>query len=154
MSKVQKAWTTVCSLPMRDWNGIRRTGRGGDAQVCSLPMRDWNGEYKVVYPHLSVTSVAYLWGIEMIQNLGPRLLSSRVCSLPMRDWNVVWWMTRIYLGKSVAYLWGIEIHLPDHVLRALDGSVAYLWGIEIMLSWLLNMKTSIKVCSLPMRDWN
>jgi len=71
----------------------------------------------------------------------------------MRDWNGAPPLQAHPRFQFVAYLWGIET-IGDCVIMVLkDKFVAYLWGIETVHKR-LSLLPNIRVCSLPMRDWN
>ncbi len=100
--------TTVCSLPMRNWNRLPSIIRRKDrSRVCSLPMRNWNnrarGKLQRAKPF-----VAYLWGIETLTIPDFSSSAANVCSLPMRNWNIPTVRLRKTGMTFVAYLWGIE----------------------------------------------
>ena len=122
--------TTVCILPMRDWNFQIQHKRCQLSPVCILPMRDWNADDQKFWSE-GLGFVSYLWGIETIRALAAN---------PDKQ------------DSFVSYLWGIETaHFDkffDHrfclyltyeglKLESLGlgcfgpaGFVSYLWGIE------------------------
>ena len=143
--------STVCILPLRDWNTRTVFGWSPNRDVCILPLRDWN-------------SPMYGWYRS----------NNSVCILPLRDWNKAELNTVNSAVEFVSYLWGIETFLSRLQASHRIVFVSYLWGIETSCQWLWywpwqrlyltfeglkhgisKLMFSIKnVCILPLRDWN
>ena len=131
VTSVQKIYTFVCILPMRDWNFVAWVGtKGGWLFVSYL----WGIETgKKQWPAaFSGWFVSYLWGIETYIFFPVRSPQSRVCILPMRDWNFLsQLLSSFHVSPFVSYLWGIETNEKSMIF---------------ICQW--------SVCILPMRDWN
>ena len=189
----------VCILPMRDWNCSRKGSRKSKEKVCILPMRDWNFLQSLIFRLLLPSLYLTYEGLKHRRfRYYPRILF-RVCILPMRDWNdetINWWIAehdglyltyeglkpkrnivqrrqhlRLYLtyeglklGRLPHFFWNDgRLYLTYEGLKLSNTPKPWSIGIRVcilpMRDWNLirskcrTMRTE-KVCILPMRDWN
>ena len=139
---------------MRDWNTriVPRilTASPFVSYLWGIETGQWQSDRSTV----SQPFVSYLWGIETLFGSHIFLNCHWVCILPMRDWNQGQPKFLDFVGPFVSYLWGIETTFLVPWLEH-HKSCLYLTyeGLKPTTTTENNIST-LKVCILPMRDWN
>ena len=87
-TRSDRACSSVCIVPMRNWNWAAAEHAAGTIFVCIVPMRNWNPLRRVAGRSvLGRRFVSYLWGIETRNHGQVRFFGFSVCIVPMRNWN-------------------------------------------------------------------
>ena len=143
----------IASLPMRNWNWIRKHNSGAGNHIASLPMRNWNLS-NCCGPGKGVFNCQPTYE-ELKRLLERRKAEAELYCQPTYEElklrtsfpsiNPAFWLP--------AYLWGIETRLvkkSSYQFTEIASLPMRNWNLDI-LEGFLKAET---IASLPMRNWN